>query len=825
MAGSCTLRLLGGASIETPAGPVTGRAAQRHRLALLAFLATTPEGSSRDKLVAVLWPERRSTRARHALSDSVYRINKALGSEVVVAVGDRDLRLDGEALPSDLASFHRAVEQERWEEAVELYGGPFLDGFHLPGSVEFEHWLEQQRRRLERDYAHVLESLAEERAEGGDPEGAVDAWRRRAALDPYDSRVAMRLMDALEAAGNPAAALRHARDHAGLLDREYGTAPDPELTALADRIRDRPAARRAPGTRPGPETRPVPDPAEPGDAGEAASLARSEATATAARPRSSEPERAAPGHPWKRTAIAGLAGAAVVAAMWVTTRAALPSAPMADEPGSDRAVADADLRSIAVLAFEDLSPQGDQEWFADGVAEEIVQALSWVEGLRVIALKSAFVFRDRAMDVRRIADSLGVEFVVDGSVRVGGDSVWISARLIDGATGFQRWSDTYATTPSAERLRAAQDRIAREVATSLSLRVADSPEPRGHVPGDSTYEIYLEGRYHLRSFQTGASSDRREVLRSLTHFRQVVEREPRWADGWASLGEAHHWAAFRGYDPDRHRAASKRALERAVMLDPDHPQANASLGYILHRLDRDYDAAQRRFRRALALDSDQYWHCGYTFFLLWSGSYEEAVEATRRAEAHDPMFWPLTALRGLSNRCAGRYEEAIRQAERVLATKPLVGGVRRDLALSLERTGRVEEALARLEEVAEPRDFLDLARALVLARSGRSVEAEAVLSRVDVEEARRWATTQYWSKRVTAEPLHAAALVALGRQDEAIDVLRTAMDRAPDVLLYDRCYPELRSLEGDPRYRELLDRTGVPRTGVVAQRPLRSDAS
>lgn len=232
---SFTLKVLGGAWIEGPDGPLTGRATQRHRLALLALLAATPDGMTRDKLVGMLWPRKKPERARHALSDSIYRINRALADEPLVAAGDR-LRLEIDALPSDLAKFHHALEEEEWQRAVDVYGGPFLDGFHL-SELEFEGWVVRERQHLAGRHTNALEMLAEERAARDDQRGAVAAWRRRAALDPCDSRVAVRLMKALETAGNRAAAVRHARTHARHLERELGIDPEHDVLALAARIR------------------------------------------------------------------------------------------------------------------------------------------------------------------------------------------------------------------------------------------------------------------------------------------------------------------------------------------------------------------------------------------------------------------------------------------------------------------------------------------------------------------------------------------------------------------------------------------------------------
>jgi len=811
------LTILGGASIEGPDGPVGGRASQRHRLALLAILAASPRGMTRDKLVALLWPERRAERARHALSDSVYRINRALEDEPIVAVGD-ELRLDPEALPSDLAEFRNAVDAERWEQAGAVYAGPFLDGFHLSGAGEFERWVDGERERLARLYAQALERLAEEREDAGDLTGMAAAWQRRAAHDPYDSRVALRLMEALEAAGNPAAALRHARAHTELLERELGVGPDPTVTAFAGQIRGRLAGASVCPTRPA-----VPTGSRTWDRAAIEEVAA--ATPPSVRRHDEldkDRERTVfgPGtSPWRRLGV-GVGGILLLTLAGLSLASFPHPEPVEFVAANEQAVGsnpgrDTGSPSIAVLAFEDLSPGSDHAWFADGIAEEIVHALERTEGLTVVARQSSFVFRDRPVDLRRIADTLGAGFVVDGSVRTGGDSVWISAQLIDGGTGFQRWSETFAASMSPESLRSVQEGIARDVAATLSLETWGDVERSAPRLAEESYQTYLEGLFLLRRFQSVGPPNPRDILTSLDYLRQVVEQEPAWDEGWAALGEALHWAAFRDYEPEQNWLASKRALQRAIQLNADHPTANASLGYVIHRLDRDYEGAAARFRHALSLDTRQYWHCGYALFLMWTGRYDDAAAAMRRGVANDPMYWPLAEARSAPARCAGPFEDAITLAESALEVGRGAGAVR-DLVLALERTGRGEKALARLDgveaEVEDPgrRSYLGLLRVLLLARSGRVDEAESLLAAIDVAQAVEWTSKAFTSRQVTATPLVAAALVALGRPDDALDTLRSTMDRDPDTLLYDRCYPDLRSRESDPRYQELLRRTGVP---------------
>jgi DNA-binding SARP family transcriptional activator/TolB-like protein len=240
-----SLKLFGGVSLTGDDGPLTGPAAQRRRIALLALLAAASEGGmSREKLIGYLWPETGSEQARRFLADSLYTLRKALGQEAVLTHGD-NLKLNRAVIRSDVAEFRQALARGDRQAAVALYQGPFLDGFFVPDVAEFEHWSEAERERCAREFAQTLEALAEEREREGNSRGAVEWWRRLAAHDPYSSRVALRLMQALEAAGDPGGALQHARVHATLLRAALEVEPDAEVMALAERLRS-PAAAAPP---------------------------------------------------------------------------------------------------------------------------------------------------------------------------------------------------------------------------------------------------------------------------------------------------------------------------------------------------------------------------------------------------------------------------------------------------------------------------------------------------------------------------------------------------------------------------------------------------
>ena len=232
-----TLRAFGGLSLHGPQGIVTGAAAQRRKLALLSMLAAAGErGMSRDRLIAILWPESDAAHARHVLTQTLSALRRELRSEELV-LGSADLRLNATIIGSDLAQFDARVRENDRARAVSLYAGPFLDGVHLTGAPEFEQWVDEQRAQFHRRVAEALEGLARGEEEKGDHVAAARWWQQRVALDPLDSAVAYQYMISLVNAGDRAGALNHARVHNELLRVEVGVEADGAIRDLEKRLR------------------------------------------------------------------------------------------------------------------------------------------------------------------------------------------------------------------------------------------------------------------------------------------------------------------------------------------------------------------------------------------------------------------------------------------------------------------------------------------------------------------------------------------------------------------------------------------------------------
>ena len=789
------LVVFGGLSITTEGGPLTGRAVQRRRLALLALLAAARQrGTSRDKAIAFLWPNADAETGRHYLSDSVYRINSAMGGDVIVASGD-DLRLDPEHLPTDLAEFEDAIARGDHESAVGLYGGPFLDGFFLSDSPELERWIEEQRARLAAAYAAAVEALGEAAARRGEHAVAAGWWRRLAVHDPYNSRIALRLMRAMADAGERAAAIQHARVHETLLREELEIDPDPAVAELAERLRSETLADATPART----ARTASSPATPNAPSPAAVTWVSTATANASPPAGADAiQPAGAGAPTGsrarrrvlrvRAVLAGVGAVAVVLALWLS--------------GTDGAAggAGAAMRSVAVLPFTNLSADPDNEYFSDGMTEELITTLGTIEGIEVASRTSSFAYKQQQqLDVREIGRRLGVDAVVEGSVRKSGRTLRITAQLVNTASGYRLWSDAYDR--EVDDVFAIQEEIARAIVTRMSgaLIGASDPAAVNRSTRDSeAYDLYLRGRFawHQRT--------KEGLALAIDYFQRAVDRAPMYARAHAGLGDAYAVSAF--YDYLAPRDAYPRAessARRALEIDPRLAAAHATLGYILTYYHLDWPRAEAEFERALEIDPNYSTaHQWYANLLTVAGRFDEAERAMRNAQEADPLSLIANAALGWSFYFAGRYNAALEQCRSTLALDPnyvlahLWGGWALD-ALGQPREAR--EWIGRAVALSPGSELARLSLAQLLARSPAGIERDSARSILREVEARAAAGAYVPSYEI------AKVHLALGDRAVAVRWLERAIEERSHSRAFLRVDPQLRVLRGDARYERLVE--------------------
>jgi len=412
-------------------------------------------------------------------------------------------------------------------------------------------------------------------------------------------------------------------------------------------------------------------------------------------------------------ALLGL-GALLAGAWWVGTRTGPSSVDATADarPGVRFAFADLadDPRpSLAVLPFADMSPEGDQEYFSDGITEEILNVLARLPDLRVAARTSAFAFKGRQIDLRAVGDSLGVSYLIEGSVRKSGDQLRITAQLIDARTGSHLWSESYDRT--LDNVFQIQSEIAEAIAAQLRvpLGIDDRSELVTPTADLEAYDLYLAGRARMR--------ERGESLpEAIRLFEAAIARDSAWAPAWAALAEASEirlWYVngFDGPELDTMTAAldkAERAARRALELDPGSAPARVALGNVLR--DRfEWEGAETAYREALAIDPDYpEAHQQYAEFLIATGRIADAVRVAARGAALDPAPVRLNIL-GFALSADDRPSEAILAIERGISLDPEMNleSLRGNLGLLHYDAGRFDEAYDAWASVPRAKAALD----------------------------------------------------------------------------------------------------------------------
>ena len=458
--------------------------------------------------------------------------------------------------------------------------------------------------------------------------------------------------------------------------------------------------------------------------------------------------------------------------------------------------------SIAVLPFTDLSAEKNQDWFCDGVAEEILNALTALPGLRVAARASAFSFRNRPDDLAGIASKLGVATVLQGSVRRAGDRVRVTVQLVDATNGFQLWSERYDR--QLEDIFDVQDEIARAVADRLKVTLALGAGERlvAKVTGNiEAYELLLKGRTFL-------TRRGRAILDALSCFEQATALDQNLAEAHALLGDAYRLTAVYGIAPAADVIPKARAaLDRALAIDPRQVEALATLANIATIYDWDVATSQRLSDRALEIDPNHVRALGERSIALAAiaapdpAMQDQIIASARRARALDPLNAWAAALEGIDCALLGRHAEATIIAEQALVLDPDNFTAHWTQVIALGGSQRYEEALA----AAEP----------ALAMSGRSPRILIEMAAVHAARGDRSAADLiYQELRTRAQASYighaelAAAAASAGRLDEARRLVAQAIELRDTGLTFWKL-PSWAPLRADAASMALLRATSL----------------
>jgi serine/threonine protein kinase/tetratricopeptide (TPR) repeat protein len=451
-----------------------------------------------------------------------------------------------------------------------------------------------------------------------------------------------------------------------------------------------------------------------------------------------------------------------------------------------------DQASIAVLPFADMSPEKDQGYVSDGLAEELLNGLANTQGLRVAGRTSSFQFKGTTDGSGVIGKKLNVATILEGSVRKQGNRARIAVELVRTRDGFTLWSETFDRDMSD--IFAVEQEIASavmgELGPKLLGRKVTAPSPKSTNP--EAYNAYLQGQYFFEQ------RNKENLEKSVDYFRQAAKLDPAYPRAWVGLAKSYYSQADAGYVPlDKGYPDAREAANRALQLDPNMGEAWAAMGWIRMHYDRNWSDADAACQRALALEPGNVTvlgAAGTLSFIL--GRSDDAISRVRRATQIDPLnsvaFWDL----GLYSYYAGRQEEATAALKKALELAPEVAMAHGILGLVHLAQGQPQAAVDEANQERDPELRLQ-GLALAYFAMGRKKESDASLAEL--------------TSKFADDPFYIAEVYGFRREpDLAFEWLERSYKERDDGITEIKGDPLLKSLERDPRYAALLKKIGLP---------------
>jgi TolB-like protein/Flp pilus assembly protein TadD len=495
----------------------------------------------------------------------------------------------------------------------------------------------------------------------------------------------------------------------------------------------------------------------------------------------------------RRNRIALAAGLAVVAVVLTALLADKfwPAKHIASEETKTAATNVVSDKSIAVLPFTDMSEKKDQEYFADGMAEEILDTLAKVPSLKVIGRTSSFQFKGRNEDLRAMGKGLGVAYVLEGSVRRSVDRVRVTAQLIDTRDGAHLWSETY-DRPASDALLM-QGEIATSVARSMEIGIgADRPQSKRRVENDAAYDLYLRGRY------AAERGDADGLATGVTYLRQALDADPSFADATVALALTYYNQAFESLESSSVFESARHEATSALTLNPKLGLAHAVLGAIHNDYDWDWAAADLEFKQAIALAPNDgrvlTMAADHTVAL---GQLDAARQMLKQALAYDPLLADAYSELAWTEWCSGRYEESLAAARKVLEIDPTYDWGHDYVGVALLYRGDAAAAIGEFKRESNP---MEQATGLALAYHalGRATDSNAALTKLINGGAANYAyeVAEIYAYR--------------GDRDAALKWLERAYVQKDATLKWIQRDPTMAKLESDPRYKAFLRKMNLP---------------
>ena len=458
------------------------------------------------------------------------------------------------------------------------------------------------------------------------------------------------------------------------------------------------------------------------------------------------------------------------------------------------------IESLAVLPFENVSTEPDNEYLSDGITASLINILATIPKLRVIAQSTVFRYKGREIDPQAIGRELNVRAVLTGRMMQSGCSLRIGTELVDVATGSLLWGAQYDRKPGD--IFVVQDEISNEISEKLRLQLTQAEKKRlrkRHTENDEAYRLYLKGRHYWNKWTEDG------FYKAIEQFQQAIAIDPGYALAYAGLADSYVLLGWNSYLPPKAAfPKGKAGAKIALQLDPDLAQAHTPMAALLWLYDWQWEEAQTEFKRSLERDptyaTANHWYAEY---VMTMGRHTEVMARMKKSQELDPLSLIINVAVGWALYFARQYDEAVEQLRQTVELDPNYPVTYWILGLLFRKTGRYELAIAEGEKGVKLSGGSPLMRAALahtLGTAGRNKEALQILDEL----------TELGKQKYVAPYFFAGIYVGLGENDRAIEYLERSYEEHSHWLIYLHIDPSMDALRDNPRFHDLLRRVGLP---------------